>query len=159
MTLSADERAELEEVYARYAEVLDDGPLTGWPALFAEESLYLVIPRENYDRGLPLAIMRCESRGMLEDRVRAVQETIMHEPRYLRHHITNIRGVRNEDGGYSVTANYSVVEVLHDELPRILSVGRYLDLLTRSPTGTLIFKEKRVVFDSVLVPNTIVYPL
>jgi salicylate 5-hydroxylase small subunit len=159
VTLAAGERAELEEVYARYAELLDDGPLADWPALFDEECLYLVIPRENHDRGLPLAIMRCESRGMLEDRVRAVQETIMHEPRYLRHHITNLRGLRAEDGGFSVTANYSVIEVLQDELPRILSVGRYLDILTRAPTGKLTFKEKRVVFDSVLVPNTIVYPL
>ncbi|NIP13456.1 MAG: salicylate hydroxylase [Pseudomonadales bacterium] len=159
MTLAADERAELEDVYARYAELLDDGPLAEWPALFEEECLYLVIPRENYDQGLPLAIMRCESRGMLEDRVRAVQETIMHEPRHLRHHITNVRGLRTEGGGFSVTANYSIIEVLQDELPRILSVGRYLDVLSRSPTGKLMFAEKRVVFDSVLVPNTIVYPL
>jgi salicylate 5-hydroxylase small subunit len=159
VTLAAEERAELEEVYARYADLLDDGPLADWPALFHEECLYLLIPRENHDRGLPLAIMRCESRGMLEDRVRAVQETIMHEPRYLRHHITNVRGARTDDGGYSVIANYSVIEVLQDELPRILSVGRYLDVLTRSPTGALMFREKRVVFDSVMVPNTIVYPL
>lgn len=159
MTLAAEERAELEEVYGRYAELLDDGPLADWPSLFDDECLYLVIPRENHDRGLPLAIMRCESRGMLEDRVRAVQETIMHEPRYLRHHITNVRGARTDDGGYSVIANYSVIEVLQDELPRVLSVGRYLDVLTRSTTGKLMFKEKRVVFDSVMVPNTIVYPL
>jgi salicylate 5-hydroxylase small subunit len=59
----------------------------------------------------------------------------------------------------SVTAHYSVIEVLTDELPKILSVGRYLDLVSRGTDGVLRFKEKRVIYDSVLVPNTIVYPL
>ncbi len=162
MRLDADLRFELEDLYARYAAALDDGPLEAWPDCFTEECLYLVIPRDNYDQGLPLAIMRCESRGMLMDRVHAVKETIMHEPRYLRHHITNIRAMaleNEDDDAMPVTAHYSVIEVLHDELPKILSVGRYLDLVSRNSVGELRFKEKRVVYDSVLVPNTIVYPL
>ncbi|MDH3640724.1 MAG: nuclear transport factor 2 family protein [Gammaproteobacteria bacterium] len=159
MTISVEERFELEDLYSRYATVLDDGPLESWPELFAEECLYLVIPRDNYDQGLPLAIMRCESRGMLSDRVHAVQETIMHEPRYLRHQITNIQSSAAADGDLAVSAHYSVIEVLHDELPKILSVGRYLDLVGRGAGGSLHFKEKRVIYDSVLVPNTIVYPL
>jgi len=48
---------------------------------------------------------------------------------------------------------------LRDELPRILSVGRYLDVIQRRDDGALEFKEKRCVYDSVLVPNTIVYPV
>ncbi len=155
---TADLRFELEDLYADYARLLDDGPLEAWPDLFTADSLYLVIPRENHDAGLPLAVMRCESRGMLRDRVRAVRETIMFEPRYLRHHITQIRP-ETPGPEMRVTANYTVVEVLQDELPRILSVGRYLDLVVRDTDGHLRFAEKRVVYDSVLVPNTIVYPL
>ncbi len=157
---SADLRFELEDLYAEYARLLDDGPLEAWPDLFTAESLYLVIPRENHDAGLPLAVMRCESRGMLRDRVRAVRETIMYEPRYLRHHITQIRPEPAPTGSeMRVTAHYTVVEVLQDELPRILSVGRYLDVVVRDAEDHLRFAEKRVVYDSVLVPNTIVYPL
>ena len=159
MNLSSAEQRDLEELYARYAQALDDGPLEDWPKLFTEHCLYLVIPRNNFDEGLPLAIMRCESRLMLEDRVYAVQEAIMHEPRYLRHYITNISGSIGEDGHIAVRANYQVVEVLHDELPKLLSIGRYLDLVTPSAAGDLRFMEKRVVYDSVLVANTIVYPL
>lgn len=159
MSLDAAAQRELEELYVRYARLLDDGPLAQWPDLFSETCMYLVIPRDNFDQGLPLAIMRCESRGMLQDRVRSVQETIMHEPRYLRHQITNITGSVREDGEIEAFANYVVFEVLQDELPKILSVGRYLDRVVRSPEGGLEFSEKRVVYDSVLVPNTIVYPL
>lgn len=152
-------RYQLEELYALYAEKLDDGPLEDWPQLFCRECLYLVIPRDNFDRGLPLAVMRCESQGMLADRVRAIKETIMYEPRYLRHHITNVRVKDEVNGVIEAVANYSVIEVLHDELPRILSVGRYIDKVIRNRDGQLVFKEKLCVYDSVLVPNTIVYPI
>jgi salicylate 5-hydroxylase small subunit len=150
---------ELEDLYSRYGALLDDGPLREWPDLFAEQCLYLLIPRDNYDRGLPLAIIRCESRGMLTDRIRAAQETIMHEPRYLRHQITNVRVVNVAGARIDAIANFSVMEVLPDELPRILAVGRYIDVIERRSDGALEFSEKRCVYDSVLVPNTIVYPL
>lgn len=150
---------ELEALYNRYARLLDDGPLEQWPNLFTEHCSYRVVPRDNHDAGLPLAIIRCESRDMLMDRVRAVRETIMHEPRYLRHHITNVSASVAESGRISAVAHYSVIEVLHDELPRILSVGRYLDVVVRGADDALRFLEKTVVYDSVLVPNTIVYPL
>lgn len=152
------DRWALEDLYAAYARLLDDGPLHDWPSLFVDDCLYLAIPRDNFDAGLPLATIRCESRGMLADRVKAVQETITFEPRYLRHSITQIQPRRRDDGALSVTANYSVTEVLYDELPKILSVGRYLDVVVEEG-GVLKFAEKRAIYDSVLVPNTIVYPL
>ncbi|MBX3707631.1 MAG: aromatic-ring-hydroxylating dioxygenase subunit beta [Pseudomonadales bacterium] len=151
---------ELERLYSRYAQVLDDGPLDAWPDLFTDECLYRVMPRDNHDQGLPLAIIRCESRGMLADRVRAVRETIMHEPRYLRHQISNVLATLDPATGViESTANYLVVEVLFDELPRMLSVGRYIDRVVRAADGMLRFQEKLCVYDSVLVPNTIVYPI
>lgn len=153
------DRWALEDLYAEYARLLDDGPLEDWPALFLEDCLYLAIPRENYDAGLPLATLRCESRAMLRDRVRAIKETVMYEPRYLRHHITQIRPQQRDDNTFDVTAHYSILEVLPDDLPRVLSVGRYLDVLVRSDDDKLLFAEKRVVYDSVMVPNTLVYPL
>lgn len=156
--MTPEQRFAIEDLYTAYVRCLDDGPLTDWPELFTEACLYRVVPRENFDADLPLAIMHCESRGMLRDRVRAVQETIMHESRYLRHHVTNVAPEADPRGGFRVQANYSVIEVLEDELPRILSVGRYLDRVV-DEGGTLRFAEKVVVFDSVMVPNTIVYPL
>ena len=159
MTGSIELQYAVEALYARYAEVLDDGPLSEWPEMFTENCNYQVIPRDNFDSGLPLAIMRCESRGMLQDRVRSVEETMLHEPRYLRHHITNIRIKNANDRLIEAVANYSVIEVLLDELPKVLSVGRYLDKIERSAEGQLRFSEKLCVYDSVLVPNTIVYPL
>lgn len=159
MAIDVALQLEIEDLYSRYGALLDDGPLREWPDLFAEQCLYLLIPRDNYDRGLPLAIIRCESRGMLTDRIRAAQETIMHEPRYLRHQITNVRVTNVQGARIDAVAHFSVMEVLPDELPRILAVGRYIDVVQRRSDGALEFSEKRCVYDSVLVPNTIVYPL
>ena len=62
-----------------------------WPELFVEDAFYDVIPRENYERDMPLAIMRCESRAMMQDRVRAIRETLMFEPRHVRHLISSFQ--------------------------------------------------------------------
>lgn len=150
---------ELEELYARYAESLDDGPLEDWPEHFTDSCLYLIIPRENVERGLPLAIMRCESRDMLKDRVTAVRETMMYEPRYLRHHVTNLRVVSETAHEVEAVANFSVIEVLPEELPRILMAGRYRDRLRREADGQWRFSERLCIFDSTLVPNSIIYPV
>lgn len=149
----------LEDLNARYAEALDDGPLDAWPELFTEECLYLIIPRENVERNLPLAIMRCESRGMLRDRVTAVQETMMYEPRYLRHHITNSRILRLDAHAMDAVANFSVIEVLPESLPRILMAGRYRDRILQESDGSWRFAERLCVYDSTLVPNSIIYPV
>ena len=151
-------RFEIEDLYAEYADVLDTEDLERWPELFVEDAFYDVIPRENYERDMPLAIMRCESRAMMQDRVRAIRETLMFEPRYVRHLISSFRIAANGDGEIDVTANYAVLETLPDEMTKVLNAGRYVDMLVRED-GKLRFKQKRCVYDSSVVPNSLVYPV
>ncbi len=117
-----------------------------------------MIPRENYDQGLPLATIRCESRGMLADRVMAITDTYMFEPRYMRHLTSGLRIVSEEDGVISAQPSYAVFETLADEYTRVFQVGRYLDEIVRDE-GRLRFRRRSCVFDSELVPNSIVYPI
>ena len=154
-------RIEVEDLYTAYAEALDDGNIEAWPEFFVEDCFYLVIPNENYSRGLPLATIRCESKGMLKDRVVAVRETMAFEPRTLRHLVSNFRVRANGDDGatpFEVIANYAVFESLVDEPARVFNTGRYVDKLIRRD-GVLKFQQKFCVFDSALVPNSIVYPI
>ena len=151
-------RFEVEDLYAAYAEALDGFALELWPDFFVADGYYEVIPRENYDRDLPLAVIRCESRGMLEDRVTAIRETMMFEPRYMRHIVSGIRIRPGGDGTVAVTANYVVLETLPDEMTRIFNAGRYVDLLVREE-GVLRFREKRCVYDSCLIPNSLILPI
>jgi 3-phenylpropionate/cinnamic acid dioxygenase small subunit len=150
-------RLEIQDLYDAYAEALDDGELERWPALFTEKCRYEALPRENFERDLPLAVILCESRGMLEDRVAALRRTSMYAPRSVRHLTSHIRASQDGDA-IRVRANYVVLQTRVDALTEILSAGRYVDLVVRD-AGQLRFREKRVIFDSVLVPNSLVYPL
>ena len=58
----AVERARLRDFYDDYVAYLDEGDFDSWLDLFVEESEYRVVSRENFERGLPLATMRCDSR-------------------------------------------------------------------------------------------------
>lgn len=157
MAVPIELRLEIEDLYTAYAEALDDGNIEAWPGFFVEDCFYEVIPNENYNRGLPLATIRCESRGMLQDRVVAVRETMAFEPRILRHMVSNFR-IKPNGGDIEVVANYAVYETLVDEPTRVFNTGRYIDRLVRED-GALRFKEKHCVFDGALVLNSVVYPI
>ena len=151
-------RLEIEELYAAYAECLDDGEIERWPELFTEDGLYKIVPRDNYERNLPLALMLCESRGMLHDRVEALQRSSVYAPRSLRHIVSSLRLKEQSSGLTRCAANYAVFETPLDELTRVFAVGRYLDVIVRVD-GALRFRERICILDSVVVPGSLVYPL
>jgi 3-phenylpropionate/cinnamic acid dioxygenase small subunit len=115
-------KLELQELYDAYVTCLDDNDLESWPDFFTEDCFYQVIPRENWDNGLPLATLRCES---------------------------NV--IRTQ-------ANYCVLETVVDEATQVFNAGRYLGVVVREGAH-LRFKEKHCVFDSVVVPTSLVYPI
>ena len=51
-----------------------------------------------------------------------------------------------------------VLQTLIDDETRILSAGRYIDTLVRDG-DMLKFKSRTCVYDTVLVPNSLIYPL
>jgi salicylate 5-hydroxylase small subunit len=148
----------VEDFYAAYVETLDDGDIEKWPDFFTEHAVYKAIPRENYDRNLPLATMRYESRAMLRDRVVTIQKTILHAPRYLRHMLSNVRVHGETDGKLLVRANYVVFQTLVEQPTTVFSAGRYVDTL-EAAGDSFLFAEKLCVFDTELVPNSLIYPL
>ena len=153
-----DLRLELEALYAEYAGCLDELRLEEWPDFFTEKCVYKIVPRENFERGLPLATWLCESKGYLQDRVVGIRKTLVHAPRTIRRLITGIRSLGWQGGTLEVRANYAAFETLPDELTRVFNVGQYRDKLVVE-AGALKFAEKICVFDSELVPNSLIYPL
>jgi salicylate 5-hydroxylase small subunit len=155
--VSVEDRLRIDELYARYAACLDDRRFEEWPDFFTEDCTYRVVPRENYDRGLPLATLSFESKGMLRDRVYAITETLFHEPYYTRHIVSGIIA-QADGGGYRVRANYLVVRTKTGSLSDVYNAGRYADRVV-DDAGTLRFREKVCVFDSELIPNSLIYPI
>ncbi|MDM0113484.1 aromatic-ring-hydroxylating dioxygenase subunit beta [Variovorax sp. J22R133] len=150
---------ELVQLYADYARAVDSGKWFDWPGFFIEQCSYRLQPRENHERGLPLATLSFESRGMLEDRVYGIQETLFHDPYYQRH-IVGLPLVHriDEDGTIHSEANYSVFRTKLSELSTVFNVGRYIDTIVPTPEG-LKFASRLVVYDSEMIPNSIIYPI
>jgi len=157
--LTADELLALHALYSDYAAVLDSGHFARWPDFFTEDCIYRLQSRENFDRGLPLAMLSFESRGMLKDRVFGAAETIFHDPYYQRH-VTGLPRLlaRDADGSLRCEASYVVIRTRRDAMPEILSVGRYVDRVVATPEG-LRYAERRVIFDNDLVANSLIYPI
>jgi salicylate 5-hydroxylase small subunit len=157
-TLSPADPMALMQLYAQAAHLADAGQWTKWAELFAEDCLYLLQPRENFDRGFPLATMRFESRGMLLDRAYAVTETIFHDPYYQRHVVGAPLVTAVQDGRIHCEANYAVFRTKLNQETTVFNVGRYVDELVLTSQG-LKFAVRRVIYDSEMIPNSIIYPI
>jgi salicylate 5-hydroxylase small subunit len=149
---------ELNQLYADYAAILDAGEWDKWPEFFTEECSYKLQPRENYDRGFPLATMSFESKGMLKDRVYGISETIFHDPYYQRHVVGVPKILKVDGGSIESEANYAVFRTKPSELSTVFNVGRYIDRVVRTSDG-LKFESRLCVFDSEMIPNSIIYPI
>ena len=148
----------LVQLYAEYAFAVDSGDWSLWPEFFVDACSYRLVPRENHERGYPLATLSFESKGMLRDRVYGIKETLFHDPYYQRH-VVGAPLVRSVDGErISSEANYAVFRTKLNELSTVFNVGRYLDTVVRTPAG-LKFESRVVVYDSEMIPNSIIYPI
>jgi salicylate 5-hydroxylase small subunit len=148
----------LIQLYAEYAWAVDSGDWSLWPEFFVDACSYRLVPRENHERGFPLATLSFESKGMLRDRVYGIKETLFHDPYYQRH-VVGAPLVRSVDGERIASeANYAVFRTKLNELSTVFNVGRYIDRVVRTPDG-LKFESRLVVYDSEMIPNSIIYPI
>jgi len=148
----------IQQLYADYAAAVDSGQWSLWPEFFTEQCVYKVQPRENFERSFPLATLFLTSKGMLKDRVYGIQETLYHDPYYQRH-VVGAPIVRQvQDGRIHSEANYAVFRTKYDEASTVFNVGRYLDVIVPTPEG-LKFAERLCVYDSEMIPNSLIYPI
>lgn len=152
-------RFDIEEFNTAYARVLDALDIDRWPDFFTDDGFYRVTARENYDENLPVGLVWCDGKPMMKDRAAAVKSTMVHAPRYLRHYTSNVVVTGVESGGAILSeSNYLVVETLMEDETRIFQAGRYLDKFIRED-DTLRLKSRDCIYDSLLIPNDVVYPV
>jgi salicylate 5-hydroxylase small subunit len=148
----------LNQLYAEYAAAVDSNDWDKWIGLFVEDCDYRVQPRENHERGLPLATLALISRGMLRDRAYGIKETLFHDPYYQRH-VTGAPLVEKvEDGVIVAQANYAVLRTKLSQETTVFNVGRYLDRIRITADG-LRFEQRHCIYDSEMIPNSLIYPI
>lgn len=158
LSLMRELRWLVEEFNYEYAAVMDRCEIAKWPTFFTEDGVYRLIARDNADSSLPLSLMSCDGMGMLKDRAYAIENTEMFAPRYIHHQISQVRVTGYENEIISAEAAYVVMETLIDEPTRVLQCGRYFDKFVRRGEG-LALKERRCIYDTLIVPTCVVYPV
>jgi anthranilate 1,2-dioxygenase small subunit len=151
-------RYEVEELIHAYVQCIDDDQLESWPDFFVDDCVYKVIPRENADLGLPVAVMFCDSKGMLRDRIVALRKANIYAPHFYRHLVSNVRVLSEENGLIRAQTNYVVFQTLLDGETRIYNAGKYLDKMVRV-NGQLRFREKLCIFDTNRIQTLMVTPI
>ena len=152
------DRGRIRDLYDDYVARLDEEDFDAWLDLFVEESEYRVVSRENFERGLPLATKRCDSRRMLADRIHTIRDTQTFAPRKMRRFVSGLRAQPGAGGEVEVSASFLVIESLDDEPSRVHLTGRYADVVT-SIDGALKFRRKVAIYDSPIIPVSLIYPV
>lgn len=155
-------RQTIEDLIHDYVHCIDDDDLESWPGLFASQCLYKVVPRENADLNLPIAIMYCDSQGMLHDRVTAHRKANLFAAHFYRHLVSSIRITEEDNSVWSVRSNYVVFRTAADAVQygatEIYSAGTYHDKIVFE-SGEAKFREKIVIADTCKVSSLLVTPL
>lgn len=150
---------DIDQFNAAYAAALDDKRFDAWPDFFIEEGRYTVQARENHARGLPLALMALESKGMMKDRVYGITQTIYHAPYYMRHVVGCARVTAQEGDRIRAETNYAVFRTKPGDVSEVYNVGRYIDEFVRADEDGLLLAHRLCVYDSEMVLNSLIYPV
>lgn len=151
-------RAEIRDLYEEVADLLDDNRVEDLPEYFTDDCLYKVISRENHTEGLPAGTIYCDGKAMLRDRILAMRETQVYEPRAWRHFISGVRVLAVDGDTIHARANFLVTESMSDADPTLFLVGQYLDTLVRHD-GRLLFRERLAVCDNHHVRRSLIVPV
>lgn len=162
MDLSALPRTELlrevTDLIALHAELIDDDQLEAWPDLFVEDCHYSVLPRENADRGLPVATIFCDSRGMLVDRIVSLRRANIFPVHHYRHIISTSRIHEVRSDAVVAHTNYLVLQTRNTGRSFVYNAGKYVDEIVFS-SGKFLFRSKKAIFDTDLIDTLMVRPI
>ena len=149
------DRAAICDLLAEYGALIDLAKFDEWLDLFAKECRYQIVPRENFDRGLPAALVFCDSRAMLEDRIRALREA----NKYNIHTDRHVIGLpRILEDGLALEAPFAVFQTDQEGDTRLFATGLYRDRLEISGRGLKI-RDKLILLDTFAVPTLLATPL
>jgi anthranilate 1,2-dioxygenase small subunit len=155
---SAGDRFALYDLFAAYGALSDAAEFDAWLALFAAACTYHILPRENYERGLPAGLVYCDSRAMLEDRIRALREANKYNI-HIDRHLIGLPCLTGEEGNATlVEAPFAVYQTDQEGETRLFATGLYRDRIVVE-AGDLKFRDKLVLLDTFAVPSLLATPL
>ncbi len=150
---------EINELQQAYVAALDNDRLEVWPSFFTEDARYEIIPRENFDEGLPAPIMLCTNARMIRDRVLSLRHANIYEKHAYRHMTSGLSIAPQADGSVHAESSYVVIITGQAGESSVYQAGRYLDVIVQGDDGTWRYRSKRVVYDTSRVATLLATPI
>jgi anthranilate 1,2-dioxygenase small subunit len=151
-------RQELLALQDAYISTLDTDALEMWPEMFVEDCLYEIIPKENFDLGLPAPVIYCDSKKMLRDRVVSLRNANIFQPVVYRHFISGLSIGAASPDQVEMRSSYLVINTSQLGQSTVYQTGRYHDLVVRADGGWR-FKTKRVIYDTSRIQTALAIPI
>ena len=107
---------------------------------------------------MPGALIFCDSRGAVEDRVTVLRDTLTYPYLHIRHLIANVRVHGEREGVFETSASYLVLHSTEEGETRIYSTGKYQDEIVFE-AGLPRFCKKIVIADTFAIDNLLAVPL
>jgi len=151
-------RLRVEALSADYVHCIDEDRLEEWPDFFTADGRYRVLTRENHEQGLPLSLIYCDGKGMLQDRISALRTANLFEPHVYCHMTGALSLLDGADGDILARSNFTVTRTMPDGAMSVFACGKYLDRIVETDRG-LKYAERTAVLDSRRIDTLLVIPI
>lgn len=142
---------------ADYCAHLDADRLEAWCDLFADESSYRIVPRENRLQNLPAAILHLANKRMIRDRITVLRTAAVYNIHVDRHIVSAIRVLKADSGTAEYEAGFCVYQSDQEGRTKLFCTGVYEGevLLAQQPLLT----RQAVVVDTFSIPALLAVPI
>lgn len=158
MSVDSTIRSRVDELLITSAMFIDRDQLEAWLDCFETDSKYIVTSRENQALGLPVAIIHCDSKASIKDRIVCLRHANKFNPHFDRHIVGGACIMSVDDGIASVESNFIVVQTTKTGQSRLFCAGFYQDRIRLSAPQPK-FVERIVVLDTFSVPTLMATPV
>lgn len=148
----------IQDHLLRLCQAMDDFDCQTWADGFTNDCRYRMIPRENYDRGLPLCLIDDDRAGLLQ-RVKLITELWQYETFRETRLLSNVLVSAASGETAIATAAIAVYRTNSEGESRLQMVARIEDRLVHVPGQGWKIKERLVILESFQVHNNIILPV
>ena len=142
---------------ADYCAHLDADRLEAWCDLFADESSYRIVPRENRAQDLPAAILHLGNKRAICDRITVLRTAAVYNIHVDRHIVSAIRVAPAPAQTATYEANFVVYQSDQEGRTRLFCTGIYEGEVSLG--GEPRFLRQAVVVDTFAIPALLAVPI
>lgn len=158
MSVSPEVRSLAEDLVLKSAYLIDNDELEAWLDCFDEDGSYIVLPRDNRDLGLPVALIHCATKARLRDRIVCLRQASKVNPHVDRHIVSRSYVTGCADDVATVHSNFMVVQTNLSGMSKLFCAGVYEDRI-RIANGAARFAARVAVVDTFSIPTMLGTPI